>query len=303
MENTKKFNVLEVVNERIISQLEKGINPWIKPWVDGLKSFSRNAKTNKIYKGINQYLLPDTGYLTFNQIRELGGKLRKGSKAEWVVYANTITKEKELVIDGMTTTEEDKYFLLKYYNVFNIEDIENLQELKIDEKLKEIATTNAKFKEFDSRTIEKADAIINNYIMRSGLQVEHCTTGGAWYNSQFDILSTPYSKQFDNVLEYYSTMFHELAHSTARRVNRKIGGMFGNDAYAKEELIAEITSVLCLNYLGIDSSSTTKNSVAYLQNWSKQLKEKSKTWYILNATNEAEKAFKYIFDIKEEEEE
>ena len=99
--------------------------------------------------------------------------------------------------------EMTKKFMLKYYNVFNIEDIENLQELKIDEKLKEIATTNAKFKEFDSRTIEEADAIINNYIVRAGLQVEHRTTGGAWYNSQFDILSTPYSKQFDNILEYY----------------------------------------------------------------------------------------------------
>lgn len=81
------MNVLEIVNNKIIEKLENGVNPWIKPWNDGIGGYSYNAKENKFYQGINQFLLTNTAYMTFKQIVDLGGKLKKGAKAEMVVFS------------------------------------------------------------------------------------------------------------------------------------------------------------------------------------------------------------------------
>lgn len=87
-----------------------------------------------------------------------------------------------------------------------------------------------------------------------------------------------------------------MAHSTGLTLKRELGQQL--EKYSKEELIAEITAVLCLNYLGIDSSDTNNNSVAYLKSWASRLKEQNKKWLIINATTEAEKAFKLIFNLE-----
>lgn len=306
-----KKSVLEIVNDKIISELENGINPWVKPWIEGLKSTAYNAKSNNYYNGINQFLLKNTCYMTFKQIQDLGGKLKKGAKSEIVIFSKEINKT------GLTETQIAKlpdeerielqkqmYYCLNYYNVFNCEDIENLDSLEVSTKTKEIVKQNNGFKAIDNRTIEKAEEIIKNYAEKFGLTLFFSTCQGASYSPLNDTIVLPYSNQFNNIAEYYSTVFHELAHSTGyvTRLNRDIMNSFGNEKYSKEELIAEITAVLCLNYLGIDSNTTTKNSAAYLRSWAEHIKEKSNTWLVISATAQAEKAFKMICNIEDSSE-
>lgn len=287
------MNVLEIVNNKIIEKLENGVNPWIKPWNDGIGGYAYNAKENKFYQGINQFLLPNTAYMTFKQIVDLGGKLKKGAKAEMVVFS--APKEKK-EIDENGEEVVNKFFILKYFNVFNVEDIENVDEIKVSEKTKNLVKVNNAFKVVDDRTIEEADKVVEAYLSKYNIKFEYSLNNGAYFNYALNKITLPYKKQFKNIKEYYSTVFHELAHSTGLTLKRELGQQL--EKYSKEELIAEITAVLCLNYLGIDSSDTNNNSVAYLKSWASRLKEQNKKWLIINATTEAEKAFKLIFNLE-----
>lgn len=307
-------SVIEIVNEKIIAKLEAGINPWVKPWVDGYQVQPRNMETFRYYSGINNYLLKGSYFLTFKQVQELGGKIKKGAKSQIVIFSKMINKENLSAQEIAMLSEEERfkrgvYYCLQYFNVFEAEDIENIDELKLKDEyknqVKKIVVQNTYFKEFDDRLIEQADKIITDYLERENIKVEHQLNRGAFYSPLEDSITLPYSKQFESVTEYYSTVFHELAHSTGyiTRLNRDIGNGFGTQKYSKEELIAEITAVLCLNALGIDSNQTESNSTAYLKGWADHLSTKTNSWLILSATKQAEQAFKRIFNIKDAENE
>ncbi len=311
------MNVLEIVNTKIIEKLKSGVNPWIKPWNNAIGGFCKNLKTNKFYNGINQFILEkSTFYATFKQISEIGGKIKKGAKSEMVVFSKTIERDPLILVNAETGEQEaidNDYFCLKYFNVFKAEDIENLEEISGKIKDKEKLNQSLKNQELiklsqnDNRFIEQAEKIIKKYCSKYGVKINNDEVSNrAYYKQSDDSITIPVSSQFENITEYYSTIFHELGHSTGylTRLDRlsKIKTKGGNK-YSKEELIAEITAVLCLNYLGIDSSQTNSNSAAYLKNWADHLDEKKNTWFILNATNEAEKAFKMICGLDEATEE
>lgn len=302
------MNVLEIVNTKIIEKLKSGINPWRKPWNKAFGGYAQNIATAKHYHGINMFLLEASNYITFKQLQEIGGKLKKGSKSEIVVFSKKIEKAPTVQADPNTGEIEEidnDYFYLKYYNVFKAEDIENFDEIKDkikDKKAIEDVMANQtliKLSESESRLIETVDNIIKNYCERYGLKINSLLGDRAFYNASNDSVTLPLSSQFKNIADYYSTIFHELGHSTGylTRLNRLSKTSFGTQKYSKEELIAEITAVLCLNYLGIDSSETNANSAAYLKTWADNLDRKKNTWFILSATNEAEKAFKMICGI------
>lgn len=275
------MNVYEMVTDRIIKQLEKGVIPWEKPWT-GTRDGAFNRISKKSYSLLNQMLLKHQGeYATFKQWSDLGGKIRKHEKAETVAFwkIQPVKEEK----DGI---EEIKQIpILKYYHVFHISQIEDVEPLPIDVAVLE--------------PIAEADKILMDYISRENIALEHTASNKAYYSPTRDLIHLPLIEQFKNTEEYYSTAFHEATHSTMaiNRCNRKPENKrvaFGSEDYSKEELVAEIGSANILNMLGIETSHSFRNSTAYIQNWLTVLK--NDTRFIVSASSKAEKAVKYILN-------
>lgn len=288
-------NVYQMVTDRIIEELEKGIIPWQKPW-HGTQDRAISYTSRKPYSILNQMLLGKPGeYLTFNQINELGGKIKKGAKAKFVVFYKpmVIVEKKEVTEDGKTAEKKKEIIvpLLRYYNVFHIDDTEG------------ISSKNEVSDKPTLQPIEQAEQIISDYVEREQLKYESKLSGSAFYSPKEDKVVVPALEQYEVREEFYSTTFHELVHSTGhpKRCNRlDLLGLaaFGSENYSKEELVAEIGSAMILNQIGIDTEKVFKNSTAYIQGWLKKLKSDNR--FIVSAAGRAEKAVKYILNIKEE---
>lgn len=274
-------SVYEIVTDRIIAELEKGVIPWQKPW-SGTTSGAFNRISKKPYSLINQMLLNHTGeYATFKQWSDLGGKIMKGAKSEFVVFWK-IQPIEEIKEDG--TKEVKQIPLLKYYNVFHISQVEGIEPLP-----------NIKINQHDP--IIEAEKMLTEYITREHILLENIVSDKAYYSPTRDIIHLPLMEQFSDIEEYYSTAFHEATHSTGHhtrlsRLNQGRIASFGNAEYSKEELIAEIGSASIMNLLGIETHKTFKNSTAYIQNWISVLKNDAR--FIVSASSKAEKAVEYI---------
>ena len=120
----------------------------------------------------------------------------------------------------------------------------------------------------------------------------------AFYSPGFDYVSVPTAAQFDRVTEFYSTLFHELGHSTGHktrldRFSGKAGSAaFGSENYSREELVAESTAAAILNALGMEDANTFRNSAAYIKSWSEHIKNDPMTF--ISATKHAQAAVDLI---------
>lgn len=286
-------NIYQIVTDRICEQLNKGIIPWNRPWT-GVAEGAISYTTRKPYSLLNQMLLGEDGeYITFNEVAKLGGKVKKGAKSQMVVFFKRYIKE-ESGINPDTGEEENKEkisFALRYYNVFNIKDCEGLPLKKREEK--RLFTED-----------KTGEEVISEYINReapNGFTFENIKGNRAYYSPSLDKVVLPLKEQFNKEGEYYSTAFHEIAHSTLKecRCNRKQKETvhFGDEDYSKEELIAEITSANICSVTGIETASTFQNSVAYIQSWLRALQNDTKM--IVFASSQAEKATRYILGITE----
>lgn len=271
-------NVYEIVTNRIIEQLEKGVIPWEKPWT-GIRSEAYNRITKRSYSLLNQMLLKYDGeYATFKQWQELGGHVRKDEKSEIVVFWKMLPVEEE-------NKEGEKVKktipLLRYYNVFHISQVEDIEPLP-KEELKEI------------EPIEEVEKILIDYVTREGIKLEHTASNEAYYRPSTDTIHLPLMEQFKNITEYYGTFAHEAIHSTmtTSRCNRK-----EDNKLVAEELVAEIGRANILNILGIETNHSFRNTTAYIQSWLQVLKNDVK--FIVSASSKAEKATKYILNIAE----
>ena len=277
-----KANVYEMVTERIIAELEKGVIPWKKPWT-GVRSGAFNRISKKPYSIINQILLKHAGeYATFKQWSELGSHIRKGEKSEMVVFWKIFEKEETNEETG--EKEVKKIPMLRYYNVFHISQVEGVEPLVMP------------FAEVEP--IEEADKIITEYVEREHITFDECASNEAFYSPSRDRVVVPMKEQYTNINEYYSITFHELTHSTGHknrldRLHTGADAAFGSETYSKEELVAEIGSASIMNLLGIETPQTFKNSAAYIKNWLSVLKNDNK--FIVSASSKAEKAVNYIF--------
>lgn len=276
-----KINVYDMVTDRIIAELEKGNIPWRCSWT-GVRSGAYNRITKKPYSIINQMLLKHSGsYATFKQWSDLGGHIKKGEKSEIVVFWK-IFESKETNPDT-GEIEIKKIPLLRYYNVFHISQVEGVKPLEVP------------FKEVEP--IEEAEKIITMYVEREHIDFNECVSNKAYYSPLQDKVVVPMKEQYNLVNEYYSTTFHELTHSTGHknRLDRLETGAiasFGSETYSKEELVAEIGSATLMNFTGIETPKTFKNSTAYIQGWLQVLKNDNK--FIVSASSKAEKAVNYI---------
>src|SRR5215472_16449079 len=252
--------VYEIITSQILAELEKGEIPWRKPWCTLPPA---NLITKKPYRGINVFLLAVRGYgspywLTFNQTRQLGGNVRKGEHGSKIVFWKSFTHETE-TDDG--EMEERQSAVLRYYTVFNLEQTEGLK-----------ALLTLPF----AAPIESAESIVN--AMQNPPAFEQ--DAQAAYISSRDVITMPSRSAFHSQAEYYSTLFHELTHSTghAKRLAREgfdNPQRFGSDSYSREELIAEMGSAMLCGVAGIEQR-TLANSAAYLKTWIRRLKADSR---------------------------
>ena len=274
------MDIYSEVTTRIIAQMEEGIIPWQKPWVANGKAISRS--TGKPYSLLNQMLLGRPGeYLTFKQCQEAGGKVKKGEKSSMVVFWKFIEQEDE------ETGEKKEVPFLRYYNVFHIDQCEGVTAKH---------TTETAFPD-GAATLEAAQEIIYDYLGREGVKLSHEEGDRAFYRPATDEVELPIRKQFISTAEYYSTVFHELTHSTGhpKRLNRlSKPSFFGTEDYSKEELVAEIGAATLVNHVGLETASSFRNSAAYIQNWLGVLKNDKR--FIVSAAGRAEKAVNLILN-------
>ena len=293
--------------------------PWVKPWnrstpsikvVDGKKVVTLPptawSRSGKFYRGANTYL-PIGEYITWNQCHAEGGKLRKGAKGFPVVYWN-FTKRTELDPESGEMVTKTIPFL-KYYTVFRIEDCEGLeQKHRPDPETYVTELYHYEPSGEKGELIPEAEAVVADYISRAGNGFKVYrdeVSDRAFYRPSMDFVKVPCREQFPLVGEFYSTLFHELAHSTghATRLNRFTGkaanASFGSEEYSREELVAESTAASLLNALGLEEANTFRNSAAYIQSWASAIKD-DPLMYVTAATR-AQAAFEFILGVKSED--
>ena len=297
--NRVRPDLYQEVTDKIIKKLEEGTAPWRCSW--NRYGMAKNYVSGNTYRGINAFLMnffpphPIPYYLSFKQAKDLGGHVKKGSKAEKVYFFKAYYKD----ADGKSISAEraaqlqasggDYQFIpfLKSYSVFNVADVEG-----VDFDIPEVQS-------HDHSTLERCEAMIAA-IPNPPEFVEE-DHNGAWYNPRRDKLNMPPLNQFETVEDYYSVKFHELTHSTGHvtRLNREgITGEIkpGSPEYAREELIAEMGASFLCAATGIDVASVTDNNAAYIASWLKRLQD-DKT-LVLKAAAGAQKAADYLLNIE-----
>jgi antirestriction protein ArdC len=281
---SEKKDMYAIINNMIMDKLKNGKMPWKQTWND--YGPARNYVSKKAYRGINAMILNNTEFeyplfLTFLQVKELGGFIKRGSKSIEVIYWKTLEFENEEKIKRIP--------YLRYYNVFNVECVDGV-------KLK-LPTT------FVNDSIDACETIVND--MPSRPVIEH---GGdkPYYNWMEDRVKVPNRGNFILADEYYATLFHELAHSTGHtsRLNRDTcmkPAAYGSRDYCKEELVAEIATCFLCGETGV-SNNTIDNSSAYIQFWverlTSMLREDDKAF--VKASALAQKAADFIMNRVEE---
>lgn len=281
----------KAVTERLIGMLESGTAPWQKPWDAGIAAMNRPHNFNgRPYHGVNALMLwctaIDKGYedprwLTFKQVNKLGGHVNKGEKAQIVEYWQW-----ENEVENPETGEKEKVPLEhpKVYRaaVFNADQCTGLPKLRRQAQ--------------KWSPVERAE----NIIAANGVLVTHNTDGSAFYSPGGDFICLPPRESFATVDAYYSTLLHEVGHSTGHptRLNREFGGQFGSEGYAREELRAELASTFLCGELGIATTGSDEQHAAYVKSWVSALKNDYNE--IFRAAADAEKICNYLYEREKE---
>lgn len=292
----ERKDVYSIINNMILEKLQQNTLPWTQSW----NKFgpARNYISGKPYRGINAMLLKHTQseyplFLTFNQVKELGGCIKKGSKGNIVVfwkklyYGNSgkidLPKIREYAPEDIKTIP-----FLRYYYVFNIDSVEGV-EFKVPQQ------------NLTLHPLENCERIIEQ--MPNAPAIEH-SGDEPCYNKVYDKVKVPRLANFKSEEEYYATLFHELSHSTGHpsRLNRDLSDIFGSKQYSFEELIAETSACSLCNESGI-ADKVIDNSASYIKGWLEKLtsivKEDDK--FLVKAFAQAQRASDYILNRKPEE--
>lgn len=278
----KRFDIYETVTNLIVERLEAGVVPWQMPWKT-TSSIPQNLFSKKPYRGFNFWYLLSFGFerpyfLTFNQIKQLGASDKKGSKSFMVVFWKMVEYKK----DG----EKEEIPMLRYYRVFHIDDVEGIKLNKIPEH---------KSHDHDFDPIASCEQLIEYWYDSPVIRFDKKK---AYYIPSLDEVYMPNARTFFHDEEYYSTIFHELVHSTGHRKrlsrHEKFSNLnFGSKDYSQEELVAEMGAAYLCGVCGIEKA-TIDNSAAYIQGWFKKLKSDKK--FIVSASSLAQKAVDYILE-------
>lgn len=269
-------SVYERVTAQIVAELEQGTAPWVKPWKgSGVAELPYNAATGRRYSGVNVLLLWGTAFekgyrsavwLTYLQAKTLGGQVRKGERSTEIVFAGSSVKETE-------TGEEEKYRFLRFHSIFNIEQVDGLPE-----RIAGILPP--------PRPLNEALSGAEEFITRLGADVRH---GGnrAAYAPELDAILMPHRGQFESDAHYIAVKLHEHGHWTGHksRLGRDLTGRFGGEAYAAEELVAELTAAFMCAELEVPGRLRHPE---YIASWLKVLgKDKRATFTAASKATEA----------------
>lgn len=277
-------DLYQETTNRIVAAIEAGTTPpWVKPWsVSDMRP--RNAATQRAYRGINNLLLvleaeargyAQSRWLTFHQAAELGGHVRAGGHGVRVVFY----KLQAFSEAGGKTPEKRVFPLLRSFTVFNVSQIGGLP---------------PEFLESQKQTLWDAHAEVEGLLAASGAEIRHGTTH-AYYHTGTDAIHLPAKHAFAEQDSYYATALHELVHWTGHplRRNRDLRGRFGEDAYAMEELIAELGSSFLCAHCRIDGHL---QHAAYLSSWLRVLKNDRRA--IFTASAKAQQAADFALAAK-----
>lgn len=274
-----KQSVYEIVTNQVIEAIDQGVVPWAKPWTAA--GAHQNIEGRK-YRGLNPLLLEISAmtkgfdqpyWMTMNQASKKGGKVIKGSKSTIVTFYKVLEKENK---DGDT----EQMMLLRYFKVFNIAQVEGL-----DWKPPVMPGT-------DLEPVEIGEKVIAE--MQNAPEITIKESDQAYYRPSTDQVVLPQLEQYGKAEDFYRVAFHELAHSTGheKRIGRGIKNGFGSEKYAKEELIAELTSAMICQVTGIEAE--IEQTAAYIAGWKKALTDDPKL--IVTASSAAQKAADYILN-------
>ncbi|MFQ6866230.1 zincin-like metallopeptidase domain-containing protein [Blautia sp.] len=267
-----KVNIYDIFQAKLMERLQQSIDSgepfqWVKPWKYGVNYSCSYFTPKKPFAFLNQMLLEPGEYLTFSRIQELHRekpeiKIKKGARQCQVFqYYPVFRKEK----DGSLTLDKDgnpviQHFSFRYTNEYHISDLEGLE-------------SHFKYEAYEHQISEDtklADEVIEAYCREH--QVQICVREGssrAFYRKGDHSISLPEKNQFPNIAEYYSTVFHELGHSTMKENSRE------DLSYAQEELVAEITASTLCGMFHLENRESGENHVAYLRSWLKHVKEEN----------------------------
>ena len=274
---TEYLNAITDKMITLIDEVTKGEN--VNLWDKLPFSVPKNGFRNYNYTGLNWLhlnltcmfrKLDQNVWFTFHEIQQMKAKLKKGAEGVKVLYFKKIQE----VINGVEETKS----IIKYYYVFNISDIDNL-----DDKYKPAEIVANEWQKF-----ENAEEILTN----SKVNIIYKAQNKAYYSPTTDTITLPERSQFKGSEEFYNVAFHELIHATGapHRLNRFNLSIQNKEDYAFEELVAELGAVFLAQSLGFNK--LLKPSAFYLKSWLKALK--NDTSFIFKASLHASKAYNYI---------
>lgn len=288
----------EIVAENLIAQLKEGTAPWQKPWNPGAPGVAlpMNPTTGKRYKGINAIHLMAQGYsdqrwMTYKQATAANAQVRKGEKGTPIQYWKFTEERIKRNDDGSVVLDKDDKPVKetvqlerpKVFNavVFNAEQIDGLPPMAVRQD-----------KSWNS--IERAESILE----ASGAKISHDQVDRAFYRMSTDSIHLPQQASFPSADRYYATALHELSHWTghASRLDRDLSHPFGSEGYAREELRAEIASMIIGDELGIGHDPS--QHVAYVKSWIKALQDDPLE--IFRAAADAEKIQGFVLGLEQQ---
>ncbi|GAB4002107.1 zincin-like metallopeptidase domain-containing protein [Spirosoma daeguense] len=277
------------VTNQILADLERGDLTWRKPWnSDHLAGqVMRPLRWNAIpYTGINTLLLwsaaAEKGYtssywMTYNQASELKANVCKGEKGTQIVYADKFTKEEETP-EGDTKTSQIPF--LKSYTVFNANQIDGLADKFYQAPQPMVAN------------LHQRDEALERFFAQTKADIH--TGYKASYTQATDRIQMPPFESFETAASYYAILAHELTHWTKHpiRLGRDLGRkVYGDEGYAKEELVAELGACFLAAELGFEPMPEAQHA-AYIQSWLQVLKDDKR--FIFSAASHAQKAVEYV---------
>jgi antirestriction protein ArdC len=291
-----KADVYQKITDQIVSELEKGVRLWLKPWnaEHAAGRITRPLRGNGVpYQGINVLMLwsaaMEKGYaapvwMTFKQATELKANVRKGEHGSLVVYADKIIRSETDAVTGEDAQRAIPF--MKGYTVFNVEQIDGLPEHYYAKPAPRIDT------------IARIDRV-EGFFAGTGAAIRHGGTM-AYYNVSQDFVQMPPFECFRDAEGYYATLAHETTHWTRHqsRLDRDFGRKrFGDEGYAMEELVAELGSA----FLSADLDLTPEmreDHASYIASWIKVLKDDKRA--IFTAASHAQRAADFLHGLQKQ---
>lgn len=291
--NEKQFDLYATVTNRIMELLKQGTVPWRRPWSSAGPPM--NAITKRVYQGINLWMLLSLSYennlfLTWQQLKSLNASVKRGETGHIVVYWQAIeqTKQEDPFEEQneQTVDQQKPKMQLRYHKVFNVDQCIGIP-----------ASVFLSNHEYQRNPLTACQQVI---VGMQDLPIIKHGKGEAYYVAATDTINMPKMKSFASNEAYYTTLFHELVHSTGheKRLSRKSMtdmAEFGGELYSLEELVAELGTCYLGAYAGI-LEKEIENSAAYIGGWLSKLENDNR--FIISASTQAQKACDYILQTR-----